>query len=266
MASTITSAFRHQAAKSGSSGVKGSSTPPAAASRASMALVSQVSFSRCPTRMQRTSKPASSSRRAQATPSPPLLPGPQKQTARPGALAAVSMAASASAFAARSISSSEGTPRSSMALRSNVRICSAVAILMCSTLPFLSKSVSLYAVRQDSSISFLRFSRFCDINKGTCDEGKKSSPRPGRERPSPAESGCGAGLFGSSWSGPGDRDGFAPRYRGQSACAAGAGLAGGNAEGLPFVPISWAEGIFYCPNRKEELDNEVVGRARPRLD
>ena len=199
MASTITSAFRHQAAKSGSSGVKGSSTPPAAASRASMALVSQVSFSRCPTRMQRTSKPASSSRRAQATPSPPLLPGPQKQTARPGALAAVSMAASASAFAARSINSSEGTPRSSMALRSNVRICSAVAILMCSTLPFLSKSVSLYAVRQDSSISFLRFSRFCDINKGTCDEGKKSSPRPGRERPSPAESGCGAGLFGSPW-------------------------------------------------------------------
>lgn len=60
--------------------------------------------------------------------------------------------------------------------------------------------------------------------------------------------------------------GFAPRYRGQSACAAGAGIAGGTAEGLPFVPISWEEGLFYCPNRKEELDNEVVGRARPRLD
>ena len=44
------------------------------------------------------------------------------------------------------------------------------------------------------------------------------------------------------------------------------GNAGGTAEGLPFVPISWEEGLFYCPNRKEELDNEVVGRARPRLD
>ena len=55
------------------------------------------------------------------------------------------------------------------------------------------------------------------------------------------------------------------RYRGQSARAV-RGNAGGTAEGLPFVPISWEEGLFYCPNQKEELDNEVVGRARPRLD
>src|SRR5699024_8611045 len=32
-----------------------------------------------------------------------------------------------------------------------------------------------------------------------------------------AESGCRIGPLGSSWSGPGDRDGLAPRYRGQSA-------------------------------------------------
>ena len=136
MASTITSASRHQAANSASSGAKGSSAPPAAASLASMARVSGVSFSRLPTRTQRTSSPASRSRRAQATPSPPLLPGPQKHTARPGAPPASSRAAWARAAAARSIRSVEGTPRSCMVIRSSSRIWDAVAILMKFTLLF----------------------------------------------------------------------------------------------------------------------------------
>ena len=38
---------------------------------------------------------------------------------------------------------------------------------------------------------FLRFPENCDINRFTCEEGKKSGSRPGRERPSPAESGRG---------------------------------------------------------------------------
>ena len=32
------------------------------------------------------------------------------------------------------------------------------------------------------------------------------------------------------------------------------------------VPISWEEGFFIAQTGKKELDNEVVGRARPRLD
>ena len=142
-ASTITSASRHQAAKAGSSGVKGSSFPPAAASLASMARVSAVSFSREPTRMQRTSSPADRSSRAQATPSPPLLPGPQKHTARRGLSPASSRAAAARASAARSISSVEGTPRSCMVIRSSSLVWAAVAILMTFPLLFFEKSVPL---------------------------------------------------------------------------------------------------------------------------
>ena len=93
-------------------------------------------------------------------------------------------------------------------------------------------------------------------------KGKKERPRPGRERPSPAESGCGAGC--SVRPGAALERTVLPRYRGQSACAAGAGIAGGTAEGLPFVPISWEEGLL-CPNRKEELDNGSRWKARPRL-
>ena len=135
-ASTITSASRHQRANSGSSAEKGSSRPPAFSSRRSISRQSAVIFSRLPTRTARTWKPASSSRRAAATPSPPLLPAPQKHTARrvPSERlppdAASSMAASATARAACSIKRVDGIPRSWMAARSISRICCAVAIFM----------------------------------------------------------------------------------------------------------------------------------------
>ena len=117
-ASTITSASRHQQAKSGSSGVKSSREPPLASRRRSISRQSEVIFSRRPTRTARTSIPASIRKRAAATPSPPLLPAPQKQTARrglpgrSGRASATLTAARATARAAFSMSKVDAIPRS----------------------------------------------------------------------------------------------------------------------------------------------------------
>ena len=135
-ASTITSASRLQAANWGSESVKSSSFPPDCSSRRSISRQSALIFSRLPTRTQRTSQPISSRKRAAATPSPPLLPGPQNSTARPSVLPpARSLTARATAQAAASISCTEGIPRSSMAVRSISRICAAVAIFIADHAP-----------------------------------------------------------------------------------------------------------------------------------
>ena len=77
-------------------------------------------------------------------------------------------------------------------------------------------------------------------------KGKRAAPGPAESVRHRLKADAGVPPFGSPRSGPGDRDGFAPRYRGQSACAAGAGIAGGTAEGLPFVPIEGWKVFFIA--------------------
>jgi hypothetical protein len=72
---------------------------------------------------QRTSRHCSRSSRAATSPSPPLLPLPH--TIAIGPSGAISLTSAANPAPARSIRSSEGTPRSSIAQRSMARIASA---------------------------------------------------------------------------------------------------------------------------------------------
>ncbi len=81
------------------------------------------------TRKMRTSQPRTARWRAMASPSPPLLPGPQK-IAADRASANASPMASTTPMAAFSISTRLGMPNPSMAARSTSRIASAVRILM----------------------------------------------------------------------------------------------------------------------------------------
>ena len=79
-----------------------------------MHRLSWESFSGSPAMTHRTSKPVSRSMAAMPMPSPPLLPLPESTSTRPpaGSIRRISAAAPA---AARSISSSPGMPRVSMA-------------------------------------------------------------------------------------------------------------------------------------------------------
>ena len=130
-ASSNTPASRAQAAKLGSASEKGSRRIPSSAKRDSMARQSGVIRSRSPTRTARTSTPDRRSSLAAATPSPPLFPGPQNTTAL-GTLcrSKYSIALSARASAACSISSREEISPVSMACRSKSLIRAAVAMRM----------------------------------------------------------------------------------------------------------------------------------------
>ena len=179
-ASTITSASRLQAANWESESVKSSNFPPDCSRRRSISRQSGLIFSRLPTRTQRTSQPISSRKRAAATPSPPLLPGPQNSTARPSVLPpARSLTARATAQAAASISCTEGIPRSSMAVRSISRICAAVAI-------FIADHAPLFSIPAPPAC---RRTRSCDealsglFNSAIIGHPARSVNRPGRTFP-----------------------------------------------------------------------------------
>ena len=175
-----------------------SSSPPASLNFSSMARSSCVIFARSPTRKVRTRYPASSKIRAAATPSPPLLPGPQKipmrwvgsvfldstierssfisrcssavgsspvftikhtEVASPrtpfflsGRLTSPTrfITVWATAWAAFSISSRDGMPRSSMAMRSSSFICAVLARISMLPRSFLpGRFCTLYHVSVD---------------------------------------------------------------------------------------------------------------------
>jgi hypothetical protein len=114
-ASTSTPACSSRAASNGAGGRPGSRRSCSAASPRSSAGSNVASTS--------TSRPAPRSRRAATRPSPPLLPFPHTITTRPNGERAATTRASPSP--ARSMRSSEGTPRSSIAQASVARIASA---------------------------------------------------------------------------------------------------------------------------------------------
>ena len=99
------------------------STSRAAGKRSRLAAASPDSSAPGASSSASTSKPVSASRRAATSPSPPLLPLPQ--TTRTGPCGESAAAARATAPPAASISSSEGTPWSSIAQRSTARMPSA---------------------------------------------------------------------------------------------------------------------------------------------